>query len=658
MKRRSLPDEARAAPPAGRARRALRFAWRWMLRPVLALVVLILALVWGERAIHAIRSAGLSEAERLSEDLSRLERVLLREHPAPFRNAPRPAVQQALDRARAAIARYGAGEILREGVVASLAEVVASLRDPHTSLAGRYDHFGILRVSFTLFGDDVRLRAAPDADDLGARVLAFDGVPAAEVLDRIRPMVAAPNPSAFLDGAPAVLRSPGLLHHLGVAAEPTRVTLRLERLDGSQVDLSLPRVTLDEYRQSRPASHDFAQEELPLYRQKGRGTYWLETLTDHRAVYLRCTLQAEFADAELAALAERLLEARAELGPGPVVVDLRGNPGGNPQAHIPLVAALASSAATRGPEKLRVLVDRGTYSAAIVAAADLERRAGALVVGEEPGDNAHLTTDARPFTLRHTGAVVWVPNGPMHTAGGAGGRSRLIPDRQVAPTFEEWLAGRDPALDAALASWQPSEPAAGGPAAPLPGGRFAFDDQRTLTLTANSDAHSASVTGLGSDVLAQRPDGVWTGGIHRGLRATPDGGLEALLPGGEWAALPRRPAPAPLELALEGREAEAARAYGEVTSAGAERLAVAALALPSEGFYRYHEGQARQGRILLDLARLLSPADPLIPLQHSLLRKEAEGRWIPPAGEVLHALAACGRRYARAEVLNDMRLCL
>jgi hypothetical protein len=40
------------------------------------------------------------------------------------------------------------------------------------------------------------------------------------------------------------------------------------------------------------------------------------------------------------------------------------------------------------------------------------------------------------------------------------------------------------------------------------------------------------------------------------------------------------------------------------------------------------------------------------------LRQEAEGRLFPPATEFFRALAACGRRYARSELLNDQWLCL
>ena len=647
--------------PPGRLRRLLRFTWRWGLRPVLLLAALLAALHWGGKAVHAIRSASMSETERLAEDHARLERILLREHPAPFRNGDRREVRAALDRARAAIDRLGKGELTREAVLAHFAEAVASLRDPHTYFGGRYSRFGILPILLAIFGDELRLVAAPEQADLGARVLSFDGMPSAEALERIRPLSGHANESGFLGEAPRILRSPGLLHHAGVATRPDEVTLELERADGTTATLRLPRITVEEYRARRPGSYTFDEAELPLYRRTGRGAYWFEPLPERNALYIRLENSTGFAETALEEFTERALAARPGATTSPVVVDLRGNPGGNPEAHVPLVAVLAASPDTRGPEALRVLVDRGTNSAAIVAASDLERRAGALLVGEEPGDKAHMTTDARPFTLRHSRFEIWVPTGLMHSAGGAGGRARLVPERRAGPTFAEWVGGRDPALQAALEPLPTGDADASGESAELlepPLGRFAFDEQRTLTVRRVDDVLEADVTGLGSDILRRAPDGSWAGGVHLGLRVGPSGELERRLPLDAWAALSPRQDPAPLELALQGRTAEASAAYRRLTADGGDRPGVAALGLTNEGVYRYREGATEQGRVLFDLARTLSPAHPLIPLQHSLLRREAEGRWIPPADEFLRAVAACGRRYAAVELLNDYRLCL
>ena len=649
------------------------------------LVALVLAISWSAKGYHAARSARMSPAERLSEDLRRLERVLLRVHPAPFRNASEGEIRGALARAAAAIERLERGELDEEGVLAHFLEAVASLRDPHTAFRDRYATFGILRVGFRIFGEEVRIVAADDPAVRGARVTAFEGTPAAEVLERARRFVPCPNESCFLVFAPGILRTPGLLHQMGVSADPSRLRLEVVRADGSAAEIELPRVTPEEFREARPEEIVLDEDRLPLYRRGDRGPYWFEALPDRGALYFRFALAAD-SEEPLAEVARRALAERAALDPGPVIVDLRGNPGGNPQAHIPLVAALAAADGARGPAALRVLVDRDVFSAAVVAAGDLERRAGALLVGEEPGDLGHLTTDARPFTLRHSGAEIWVPIKLMRTAGGAGERARLVPARRSAPTFEDWLAGRDPALEAALAplpepALEPgvahearagsgtggvadgaaaaaADPAAAASPARLPPGRFAFDAQRALVVAAEAGGLRATVTGLGSDRLAPSAEGVWAGGIQLGLRAGGEGGLERLLPDGSWVALPRLAGKTALELALAGRLEEASAAYGELTSGGRDRLLLALLGLVAEGTYRYAEGESEQGHVLFDLARQLSPADALIPLQHSLLRRKAEGRWVPPVGEVFRAAAACVRHYREAELLNDLRMCL
>lgn len=277
-----------------------------------------------------------------------------------------------------------------------------------------------------------------------------------------------------------------------------------------------------------------------------------------------------------------------------------------------------------------------------------------MVVGEEPGDRAHLTTDARPFTLHHSGLEIRVPNGLMHSPGGAGGRSRLVPVRQVIPTFDDWETGRDPALESAL---RPLEAPDELTTSWLPTGRFAFDAHRTLTLETSASGYEATVTGLGSDLLSPGREG-WSGGLHTGLRAGAGGRLERRSVDGEWSPLPPRPEPSVLELVYAGDTEAAFDAYRALTDDARARERIAELAITNEGIYRYVESNTKHGRILMDLAQELSPAHPLIPLQHALLRKDAERRSIPPLGELLRAFGACARRYDQTEVFNDLLLCL
>lgn len=87
----------------------------------------------------------------------------------------------------------------------------------------------------------------------------------------------------------------------------------------------------------------------------------------------------------------------------PVLVDLRGNAGGDFTHVLPLIDGMR-----RGWQGARcaVLVDRFTFSAAIVAAALLHHHLGARLFGEEMGDGLQFWAEGGTCDLPQTGAQI------------------------------------------------------------------------------------------------------------------------------------------------------------------------------------------------------------------------------------------------------------
>jgi hypothetical protein len=152
----------------------------------------------------------------------------------------------------------------------------------------------------------------------------------------------------------------------------------------------------------------------------------------------------------------RLFAHVDSLGSRRLIVDLRGNGGGNNYLNQPLVHALIRRPELDHTGRLFVIVDRGTFSAAVSLAADLQRETHALFVGEptgaapnSPGDPTHVTLPASGLVVRIS-TVLWQGSDPRDP------RAFIAPDLLAMPTWADWFGHRDPAL-AVIKAYRPAE---------------------------------------------------------------------------------------------------------------------------------------------------------------------------------------------------------
>ncbi len=160
-----------------------------------------------------------------------------------------------------------------------------------------------------------------------------------------------------------------------------------------------------------------------------------------------------------------------------VVIDLRGNPGGQGAVAIPIAARLTDRAITLGTLQFRefnqvftatpplgvkpftgalvIITDEGTASTAEIFAAGLKEAGRAVVVGDTSlGAVLPSQVEALPG-----GAVIQYVVADFRTPKGVLLEGRGVqPDRRVVETRSALLTGRDPVLDAALVAARASRP--------------------------------------------------------------------------------------------------------------------------------------------------------------------------------------------------------
>jgi hypothetical protein len=378
-------------------------------------------------------------------DLELLLNTLEGVHPEPFHTVARDEFVAAL----AAYERHLPSLSPSEAAV-ELMRVWALLsreRDGH-QFAFPVGDDPMLPIQVYEFEEGLFVTAAmpPHEGLVGGRVAAIGGVPVDEVLELVEPLVPRDGPATLPAFRPILLLRTTVLTGLGIA-EPGAVSIRVQAPDGEDMVDRLEPISPEEH---AAWAGQFGAHRLPL---DGRVRYLAddETLTvteleNGRTLYLRYRFVG----------APNVRPARERIEGGGVerlILDLRQNPGGDNGTYGSLLDLVREFAALR-PGGLVVLTDRVTFSAAANLATEIEGSTDAVFVGEPMGGGLNFWDDVMWVELRRLPIPMRVAVSRVHWEFAAPDDPRLTiePDVPVAVTAADHFAGRDPALEAALAS--------------------------------------------------------------------------------------------------------------------------------------------------------------------------------------------------------------
>jgi len=209
--------------------------------------------------------------------------------------------------------------------------MAAYLGDGHSALypmsTARVEFPGLLPVRFYNFADGLFVVSAQPAheDLVGARLVAVDGHPAGEVLQRIAAVVPRDNEQGVDWIGPFYMMSPAALRAVGMAASLETVALTVEDAAGRR-DVTLetgPHFDFDTRVPPAPGGTP------PRWLARMNENLWRETLPEGDSVYLQFN-KARDPDSgpTLAALAHSLRAGMTARGTRTLIVDVRHNNGG------------------------------------------------------------------------------------------------------------------------------------------------------------------------------------------------------------------------------------------------------------------------------------------------------------------------------------------
>ncbi len=370
-----------------------------------------------------------------------------------------------------------AGRLTQAEMLVGLAEIGALTDNAHSGV--RYHDpraLPALRLPLRLIwfreGLLVARAQGADAELAGARIVRIEGRSVAVVYARLK----------ALHGGKAVdrrkelaefLESGGVLHALGLARAPDRLSLTLRTSDGRLIRRVVhmtsqtgqaPSAEFERLWSPEPLAAEHGWRAalpavgLPLYLQDADQPFRMVDLPALNARYIQFRSNEDEDGHPIAPFLAGVESVQKAERRDTLILDLRFDIGGNISTTLAFMRSLPEAAGKR----VYLLVGPYTYSAGIISAAAVKKAGGerVIVVGDEMGDRTHFWSEGGNVKLPKSGFAMRYTDGQWDLDHGCAGKPgcmdsfldvNFVDLRPAIPaqlTLAAYLARRDPAMEA------------------------------------------------------------------------------------------------------------------------------------------------------------------------------------------------------------------
>jgi len=342
-----------------------------------------------------------------------------------------------------------------------MTKLVASFKYGHTGIFFSLNPMKFHQFPFNLyqFKDGIYIQGTsttyPQA--LGAKVLKVNGLPVAEALEKIYPVVNAENSQYFKSYGINFLSIAEVLHTQKITKTlQDSIELTLEK-DGKVFSQSFnamekgdrvpKKYSLVQQNENWLDARD--QSTTPLYLKHLSKIYFFEHLENEKTVYIRHSNIANDPNESTESFYNRIFDFIEKNDVEKLVIDVRLNGGGNSYLNKTIIKGIIKSKIdTVG--SLYVIVGRRTYSACQNLVNELDNYTNAIFVGEPTAENVNFWGDANAVFLPNSKMPVylsfaWWQGKPQWEYA-----EWLAPQVPVEMTFKEYVSNQDPVLDTVL----------------------------------------------------------------------------------------------------------------------------------------------------------------------------------------------------------------
>jgi hypothetical protein len=343
--------------------------------------------------------------------------------------------------------RNDAAQIPNSETALRLMRLVAGGHIAHTEV-GQPLGFHRLPLRFYWFSDGLAVISATQeySQAIGTHVVSIGSMTPQQAEAAAAPYIAYENETGLHQRSPQFMRLAELLHHLKLDNPDGSVNLTLAKPGAEPFTLavrpSFGKITL-------VTAFDALSIPTPLYRKNPDSFYWYEYLPESQTLYIQYNQCENDPKLSFADFTRQMFAAVDSQSVQRTVLDIQSNGGGDSRVIHPLESALKARPKLSGHGRLYVLMGPATFSSGLYAAVDFRDDLHAILVGEPLGENLDTYGEVKSFKLPNSGLEIFFSTKFFRFTKGTGS-APLAPDVLVTRSLEDYLAGRDPVLDAAI----------------------------------------------------------------------------------------------------------------------------------------------------------------------------------------------------------------
>jgi hypothetical protein len=388
-------------------------------------------------------------AEEWAEDLRYLARRMEEVHPRLFEMVQREHFEAEVAKLEQQIPQLDENRIKWE-----IYRIVTLPNDAHSYVNIFIDkldwHMMPLKLWFFPSGIYVLDAGREEREVIGARIVAVEGTAVEDLYRMLRPYLSAESESHWKERFIYLITGAEALRAIGICKDAGPINVTFESRDGKRFT-----------RQIQPvhylpliywAGMKKVENNVPfIFWNDRRDAFWFEHQEDSGTLFVQYNQcvgesRAETIDQFLERLGSWVEANDFER----CVIDIRKNDGGDGSVSHRLASLFIGNERLDRPGRLFVLTSRKTFSAAVMFLSLMECSTSAVIVGEPTGQGPFFSAIPRSIAMPNSGIQINISRRYNRCALIDDGRSSISPDVAVEYTYEDYLAGRDPMMEASI----------------------------------------------------------------------------------------------------------------------------------------------------------------------------------------------------------------